>query len=96
MKQLMFVTLGVVSLLAFTASRQPAPLPIELPKPQQVFWQELQKLCGNAYEGTVVTEPANDTTYTNKTLLLHIKACHDDRIRMPVVGTDFSRTWILT
>jgi hypothetical protein len=73
------------------------PSPVELPKNQQVFWQELQKLCGKAYQGTVVTAPANDTTYTNKTLLLHIKACSDGQIRMPVVvGNDYSRTWILT
>ncbi len=81
------------SLLGYTPPTRLAKSQVDLPQNQQVFWQELQKLCGKAYQGTLVTAPANDTTYTNKTLLLHIRACSDGQIRMPVVvGNDYSRT----
>jgi hypothetical protein len=62
-----------------------------------VFWAELQKLCGKAYSGTVAAAPADDTTFKGKELVMHVRACERDRIRIPfVVGTDRSRTWVLT
>lgn len=62
-----------------------------------VFWNELQKLCGKAFVGTVVAAPADDTTFKDKTLVMHVRSCEKDRIRIPfVVGSDRSRTWILT
>ncbi len=62
-----------------------------------VFWNELQKLCGKAFVGTVVAAPADDTTFKDKTLVMHVRSCEKDRIRIPfVVGGDRSRTWILT
>ena len=64
---------------------------------QQAFWQALRQLCGNAYEGQVVAAPANDTVFKDKTLLMHVRACNDDRIRIPfMVGNERSRTWVLT
>ena len=62
-----------------------------------VFWNELQKLCGKAFVGAVVAAPADDTTFKDKTLVMHVRSCEKDRIRIPfVVGADRSRTWILT
>lgn len=64
---------------------------------QDVFWAELQKLCGRAYAGEVVATPANDTTFKNKTLLMHVRACNNEAIRIPfMVGEDRSRTWIFS
>ena len=64
---------------------------------QQAFWQALQQHCGKAYEGQVAAAPANDTVFKNKTLLMHVRACTDDRIRIPfMVGSDRSRTWVIT
>jgi hypothetical protein len=61
------------------------------------FWKELQKLCGKAYAGTVAAAPADDTTFKDKALVMHVRSCEADRIRIPfVVGDDRSRTWILT
>lgn len=61
------------------------------------YWQSLQGLCGNAYEGKVVAAPANDTVFANKTLIMHVLKCDEDQIKIPFfVGTDFSRTWVLT
>ena len=62
-----------------------------------VFWRELQKLCGKAFVGSVAAAPADDTTFKNKTLVMHVRSCEKDRIRIPfVVGQDRSRTWVLT
>jgi hypothetical protein len=62
-----------------------------------VFWKELQKLCGKAYAGTVAAAPADDTTFKDKALVMHVRSCERDRIRIPfVVGDDRSRTWVLT
>jgi hypothetical protein len=71
--------------------------PVSMHANQQAFWQALQQHCGKAYEGQVIAAPANDTVFKNKTLLMHVKACSDDRIRIPfVVGADRSRTWVIT
>ena len=62
-----------------------------------VFWKELQKLCGKAFAGAVAMAPADDTTFKDKTLVMHVRSCEKDRIRIPfVVGEDRSRTWVLT
>src|SRR5687767_10949392 len=62
-----------------------------------VFWNELQKLCGKAFVGVVAAAPADDTTFKDKTLAMHLRSCEKGRIRIPfVVGEDRSRTWVLT
>ena len=77
-----------VSTLTVQAQTQPA---------NAVFWSELQKLCGKAFAGTVAAAPADDTTFKDKTLVMHVRSCEKDRIRIPfVVGDDRSRTWVLT
>lgn len=64
---------------------------------QEVFWSELQKLLGKAYEGTVVSAPANDTAFSGKRLLMHVLSGDDSIINIPFfVGTDSSRTWVFT
>jgi len=79
----------------FLASTAAAQAPGE--RGVAVFWQELQKLCGKAFKGTVATAPADDTTFKDKDLVMHVRACEPNRIRIPfVVGTDRSRTWVLT
>lgn len=65
--------------------------------PNVVFWKELQKLCGKAFAGTVAAAPADDTTFKDKALVMHVRSCEPNRIRIPfVVGDDRSRTWVLT
>ena len=65
--------------------------------PNEVFWSELTKLCGKAFAGTVAAAPADDATFKDKALVMHVRSCEKDRIRIPfVVGDDRSRTWVLT
>lgn len=64
---------------------------------RDIFWSELKKLCGKSFEGKVVVAPANDTAFANKLLQMHVRACAEDKIRIPFhVGTNYSRTWVLT
>lgn len=70
----------------------------ELP-PQTVFLQRLQSLCGLAFEGHVAVDtPAEaNNPFADKTLLMHVRECTDDGLRIPFhVGDDRSRTWVLS
>ena len=92
-----FFGLLILSAIACNSTKQVVQQPPVFHANQQVFWNALQQLCGNAYEGTVVSAPANDTLFKNKNLLMHVRACSDGRIRIPfVVGSNFSRTWVFT
>lgn len=65
--------------------------------PQGVFWTNLQDLCGTAHEGRVAEAPAGDTTFTDRTLIMHVRSCTESEIRIPFhVGEDRSRTWVVT
>lgn len=64
---------------------------------QDRFWNELQSLCGNAYEGRVVegTEPS-DAAFAQERLVMHVRQCTPTEIRIPFhVGDDRSRTWVI-
>lgn len=65
--------------------------------PVDAFWNSITKLCGKAFEGEVAAAPADDTTFKGKKLVMHVRACEKNRIRIPFfVGDDRSRTWVLT
>ncbi len=60
------------------------------------FWDTLKSLCGNAYEGTLEL-PENDGDFGGKRLVMHVRSCEDNVIKIPFfVGDDKSRTWVLT
>lgn len=62
-----------------------------------VFWTELRKLCGKAYAGTLASAPENDADFKGKELVMHVRACEKNQVRIPFfVGADKSRTWVLT
>jgi hypothetical protein len=64
--------------------------------PVNTFWSELHKLCGKAFNGTIAADSSNSPDFSGKTLVMHVRSCEPDRIRIPFfVGDDRSRTWIL-
>ena len=64
---------------------------------QQQFWNQLEKICGKSFVGEVVAAPANDTTFKNKILVMHVRSCAENIIRVPfMVGEDRSRTWVFS
>ena len=86
---------GILLLLVISLSTQILSAQNTLHPSQELFWKALQQICGNSYEGSVASAPANDTTFKNKKLLMQVRSCSEDRIRIPfVVGDDLSRTWV--
>ena len=83
-----------IALLALTAAMTvPAAAADALDK----FWSGLQTLCGHAYAGELITEPGGEDGFAGRALVMHVRECTPDRIRIPfVVGEDRSRTWVLT
>ncbi|HEX6134006.1 MAG TPA: hypothetical protein VFZ24_08580 [Longimicrobiales bacterium] len=64
---------------------------------QDTFWLALQDLCGSAYEGTVIEAPPGDTSFAGRRLVMHVRSCTDDTVRVPLhVGADRSRTWVIS
>lgn len=64
---------------------------------QDAFWSRLQQLCGRAYEGAIVESAPTDTAFMGRTLVMHVRECRDQEIRIPFhSGDNRSRTWILS
>jgi hypothetical protein len=67
--------------------------------PADRFMARLAEHCGQAYAGrvTVNEPPADDDPFDGKNLVMHVRDCSDDEIRIPFhVGEDRSRTWIIS
>lgn len=63
------------------------------------FMAALAGHCGHAYAGRIVAnEPAAaDDAFAGKALVMHVRECTADEIRVPFhVGDDRSRTWVIT
>jgi hypothetical protein len=62
----------------------------------QEFWNQLETLCGKSFEGQLIL-PENDKDFGGKRLIMHVRSCEENHIRIPFfVGDDKSRTWVLT
>ena len=78
-------------ILAAAVSAQPAISPAD------AFWSQLEKLCGKAFAGAVAADTSSSPDFAGKALVMHVRACEKDRIRIPFfVGDDRSRTWVLS
>jgi len=65
--------------------------------PADEFWSNLEALCGQAFEGELITHPEGENGFVDQRLVMHVRDCHEDWIRIPFqVGDDRSRTWVLT
>ena len=76
-----------------------AATPAAAPDPQDAFMERLSALCGKAFAGRIMgSEPAGaDADMAGKPLVMHVRSCARDRIEIPFhVGTDRSRTWVIT
>ena len=71
--------------------------PVDLPADR--FMARLARHCGEAYAGRIAVNepPAEDDPFAGKELVMHVRECSDDEIRIPFhVGEDRSRTWIIS
>jgi hypothetical protein len=65
--------------------------------PVHRFWNHLDALCGQAFEGQLIDHPEGETDFVGQRLVMHVRDCHRDWIRIPFqVGDDRSRTWVIT
>lgn len=65
--------------------------------PQSGFVAALHGLCGQAFEGRVVSTDAADRDMAGQRLVMHARSCEGDVIRIPFhVGEDRSRTWVIS
>ena len=81
----------VAALLAACASTA------ETRSPQTAFLANLKALCGQAFEGKVVSTDKADATMAKERLVMHVRDCSDEGVRVPFhVGDNRSRTWVIT
>jgi len=68
------------------------------PAPADAFFARLASLCGQAFEGQIASPAVEaDAAFAGKRLVMHVRECSSDTIRIPFhVGTDRSRTWVIT
>jgi len=83
---------ATLSLILSACATTPVPS-----SPQDVFLVRLNALCGQRFEGRVVTTEAADAGFASQRLLMHVRDCSPGEVRIPFsVGEDRSRTWIVT
>lgn len=93
---LWIVALVVSSLFLFGCNGEADPEPA-LPDTQVTFWDRVEAICGQAFEGEVIEAPEYDDTFDEGPIIMHVRQCFDDEIRIPLhVAEDRSRTWILS
>jgi len=65
--------------------------------PADLFFARLTALCGQAFEGRLVTNDAADAAMAGERLVMHVADCTPTQIRIPFhVGANRSRTWVIT
>jgi hypothetical protein len=65
--------------------------------PANSFWTHLSALCDRAFVGRVVESVPPDTVMSRTRLVMHVRSCSPDTIRIPFhVGANRSRTWVIT
>lgn len=69
----------------------------EVANPQDAFLARLNALCGQRFEGRVVSTDAADADFQGKRLVMHVRDCAADEVGIPfAVGEDHSRRWVIT
>lgn len=62
-----------------------------------VFLSRLNALCGQSFEGRVVTTDPADDDFRKSRLVMQVRDCAPDEVGIPfAVGEDRSRRWIVT
>lgn len=92
MKKLVLIP-ALAAVLALSACAT-APEPAD---PQDAFLARLNALCGQKFEGRVVSTDPADETFATSRLIMHVRDCAPDEVGIPFdVGEDRSRRWIIT
>jgi hypothetical protein len=74
-----------------------SPSLVSAPYAADVFMSRLNQVCGQWFSGKVVSNDAADADMASQRLLMHVRDCGPDEVRIPFqVGEDKSRTWVVT
>ena len=94
MKTLKPFAVAVLFLSPLMASCASLPEPAH---PQDAFMARLNALCGQRFEGRVVSTDPADATFRDNRLVMHVRDCSAGEVGIPfAVGEDRSRRWIVT
>jgi len=86
------VVFAAAALALSACASAPAPS-----SPQDQFFANLSALCGQSFEGRVVTTEAADADFASQRLVMQVRECSATEIRVPFhVGDNRSRTWVIT
>ncbi|MEM9617151.1 MAG: hypothetical protein AAF936_04245 [Pseudomonadota bacterium] len=86
--KLLFTVIAVLSVVACG--------PVDEQTPADSFIAGLTRLCGQAYEGRVVSTDEADVGFVSEKLVMHVRECAANEVRVPFhVGEDRSRTWVI-
>lgn len=90
----------VATSLALAVSACASPSATRQTIAQDVFFERLTALCGQAFAGRVAVDtpaPTGADPFAGKPLVMHVRDCSEREIRIPFhVGDDRSRTWVVT
>ena len=72
-------------------------LPSAVDENEDAFFNAMTDLCGQTFQGRVVSNQEIDADWISELLILGPVECDYETIRMPLaVGSDQSRTWVLS
>ena len=90
------ITLMISPVIVESQQANP-PSATALNENQQAFFDRVKSMCGARYEGESVFPEDPGDAFSGQLLVAVIESCGDDEIRIPfLVGSDASRTWVLT
>ena len=94
MKTLVLTAVAALFLSPVLAGCASTPAPAQ---PQDAFMARLNALCGQTFEGRVVTDDPADADFRANRLVMQVRDCAADEVGIPfAVGEDRSRRWIVT
>ena len=63
----------------------------------EVFFENLKDLCGQSFQGRLVSDDAVDADFAKAQMIMHVRDCTLDTVRIPFhVDDNRSRTWVIT
>lgn len=91
MKTLLLTAFAAAAVLTQPAFAQ------EAANPQDAFLARLNALCGQRFEGRVVSTDAADDSFRSQRLIMHVRDCATSEVGIPfALGEDRSRRWVIT
>lgn len=87
---------GLLAALALAVTAPPLPA-ADGADGQQAWWASLQALCGQAFAGELLRAPADDDTFRERQVRMHVRHCDSRQVHIGLaIDDDLSRTWVFS